>query len=80
MSVAYLWWFLLGPVGGHRFYLGQIGWGLFFAATAGVCLLGWLIDWFMIPSYVGSYNRRVDFLRGEEAVEAVGVDVAVGGW
>ncbi|MDA0766862.1 MAG: NINE protein [Verrucomicrobia bacterium] len=25
MSVAYLWWFLLGPVGGHRFYLGQIG-------------------------------------------------------
>ena len=35
----------------------------------------------MSVAYVGSYNRRVDFLRGEEGVgEAVGVDVAVGGW
>jgi hypothetical protein len=58
---------LVGPFGGHRFYLGQTGWGLFFLFTAGFFLIGWVIDLFMIPAYVQSYNRRVEFLREEAA-------------
>ncbi len=72
MSVAYLLWFLLGPFGGHRFYLGQIGWGVFYVCTTGFFLIGWLVDLFMIPEYVRSYNRRVDFLRRE--LEEWGMD------
>lgn len=76
-SVAYLWWFLLGPFGGQRFYLGQAGWGLFFVFTFGVLVFGWGIDLFMIPAYVGSYNRRVDFLR-EEGLESGACELGQG--
>ena len=62
-SVAYLWWALLGPFGAHRFYLGQVGWGLFYVLTFGLLLIGWVIDLFMLPEFVRCYNRRVKFLR-----------------
>lgn len=62
-SVAYLWWILLGPFGAHRFYLGHIATGVLYACTFGLLLLGWLMDLFMIPSYVKAWNHRVDSQR-----------------
>jgi len=63
-SVAYLWWFLLGPFGAHRFYLGHVATGVLYACTVGLFLVGWVIDLFMIPSYVKAWNHRVDFRVG----------------
>lgn len=77
LSVAYLWWALLGLLGGHRFYLGQVGWGCFFAGTLGFFVVGWVIDFFMLPEFVRSHNRRVDFL-GEPS--APGSGLAGPGW
>lgn len=58
--MAYLLWLLLGPFGAYRFYLGQTGWGIFYVLTFGVFLVGWLIDFFMIPAYVQAYNHRIE--------------------
>lgn len=59
-SVAYLLWVLFGPLGAYRFYLGQRRWGIFYVLTLGGLLVGWLIDFFMIPAYVRAYNHRVE--------------------
>lgn len=62
-SVAYLLWFLLGPLGGYRFYLGHTATGVLYICTFGLFLIGWLVDFFMIPSYVKAWNHRVDTHR-----------------
>lgn len=63
LSTAYLWWALLGLFGGHRFYPGQLGSGLLFLCTFGFFVVGWVIDFFMLPEFLRSHNRRVEFLR-----------------
>ena len=55
--VTYLLWFFLGPLGGHRFYLNQIGMGVFYFLTFGGCGLLWLIDIALIPGLVNRANR-----------------------
>lgn len=55
--ITYLFWFLLGPLGGHRFYLNQIGMGVFYLLTFGGCGLLWLIDIALIPDLVNRANR-----------------------
>lgn len=55
--VTYLLWFFLGPLGGHRFYLNQIGMGVFYFLTFGGCGLLWLIDIALIPDLVNRANR-----------------------
>ncbi|MBR0663312.1 TM2 domain-containing protein [Roseomonas hellenica] len=73
--IAYLFWFFLGYLGAHRFYLGRIGTGLMmltlFAASVvftviliglfGFVLLGfwWLVDAFLIPGQVQSENNKL---------------------
>jgi len=73
--VAYLLWFFLGMLGGHRFYLGRIGsavaillltiasWILTFVAIGLVLLLIpgiWvLVDAFLIPGMVRDFNNRL---------------------
>ena len=55
--VTYLLWFFLGLLGGHRFYLNQIGMGVFYFLTFGGCGLLWLIDIALIPDLVNRANR-----------------------
>ena len=56
VGVAYLLWFFLGFVGGHRFYLGNIGTGILYFFTGGLFSIGWLIDVFLIPGKVVQAN------------------------
>ena len=63
--IAYLLWFLLGPVGVHKFYLGKIGMGILYLFTGGIFLIGWIIDLFTLPSQVRTYNDEVRSLKGE---------------
>lgn len=67
-TVAFLLWFFLGPVGGHRFYMGHVGYAL--SMVVFVFLLGmmtggatfvltifWvIIDAFFIPSNINRLN------------------------
>ncbi len=75
LIVAYLLWFFLGTLGGHRFYLGRIGsavaillltiisWLLTIVAVGfvGFFVVGvWvLVDALLIPSMIRSYNNRL---------------------
>ena len=63
-SVAYLLWLVFGPLGAYRFYLGHTATGVLYVCTCGLFLVGWVIDLFMIPSYVKAWNHRVDFRVG----------------
>lgn len=49
-----LWWFL-GLVGGHKFYDGKIGSGLLYMFTAGLFVIGWIIDLFAILNRPNPY-------------------------
>ena len=56
--IAYLLWFLcvLGVCGAHKFYVGEIGWGVVYLVTFGFCGIGQLIDLFTIPGMVRRRN------------------------
>lgn len=43
-------WFLLGIIGGHRFYVGKVGSGILYFCTVGFFGLGWIYDLFKILS------------------------------
>lgn len=62
-GMAYLFWFLFGLVGGHRFYLGQIGWGLLYLVTGGLFLVGWIVDLFTLPAQVRATNEALQRSR-----------------
>jgi TM2 domain-containing membrane protein YozV len=55
-GVAYLLWFFLGIVGGHKFYLGKTGMGILYICTAGIFGIGWFIDLFTLGNQVDVYN------------------------
>jgi hypothetical protein len=52
VPMAYILWALFGLFGGHRFYVGRWQSGLVFMFTFGGCLVGWIIDGFLLPNYV----------------------------
>ena len=56
--IAYLLWFLcvLGVCGAHRFYIGEIGWGVVYLLTFGFCGIDQFIDLFTIPGMVRRRN------------------------
>jgi len=55
-GVAYALWFVFGLIGGHQFYLGHVGRGLFYLFTLGGFLIGWMIDLFTLPDQVRRVN------------------------
>ena len=52
VPVAYLLWAVFGLFGGHRFYVGRWESGLVYMFTLGGCLVGWIIDGFILPQLV----------------------------
>jgi TM2 domain-containing membrane protein YozV len=54
--VGYLLW-LFGFTGAHRFYYGKPITGTIWFYTAGLLLIGWIVDLFLIPSM----DRQADF-------------------
>ncbi len=74
LFVAYMLWLFLGFFGAHRFYLGRIGTGLFYALTGGGFFFGWAFDFFHIPSMVREANLRLSYhqaLFGDTAARAL---------
>tara|TARA_B110000438_G_scaffold303292_1_gene364128 strand:+ start:357 stop:719 length:363 start_codon:yes stop_codon:yes gene_type:complete len=55
--VAYLLWFFLGLIGGHRFYLGHVGLGILYFFTFGGFGIGWIIDALIMPQLVRQANN-----------------------
>jgi hypothetical protein len=55
--VAYLLWFLFGPIGVHRFYCGKIGTGILWFFTGGLFAIGWIVDAFLLPRMVRRTNE-----------------------
>ena len=55
--IGYLLW-LFGFTGAHRFYYGKPITGTIWFFTAGVFLIGWIIDLFLIPGMDRQADRR----------------------
>jgi TM2 domain-containing membrane protein YozV len=43
----------------QRFYLGQIGWGILYLFTVGLCFIGSIIDLVNYQSMAYQYNERI---------------------
>lgn len=56
LLVAYILWLLLGIFGAHKFYLRRPLMGALYFCTAGLIVIGWLIDLFTLPQQVDAYN------------------------
>jgi len=55
-AIGYALW-LLGFSGAHRFYYGRTLTGILWFFTGGLFLIGWIVDFFLIPSM----DREADF-------------------
>jgi hypothetical protein len=56
LLLAYLLWFVGGPLGLHKFYLGRPGIGLLYFFTFGLFMIGWVVDLFTLPYQVRVAN------------------------
>jgi len=50
---------LVGFAGVHRFFVGQIGIGILYFLTAGLCLIGTIVDLINYKSISFEYNRKI---------------------
>lgn len=48
-----------GAAGVHRFIIGQIGMGILYLLTAGLCLIGTIVDIINYKNLAFEYNRNV---------------------
>ncbi len=55
--IGYIAW-LFGIFGAHRFYFGKPLTGLIWLLTGGVFLVGWIVDFFLVPSMDDEAARR----------------------
>lgn len=58
--LAYLLWFFFGTLGGHRYYLGDIGMGIAMTLTLGGLGFWALIDVFFIGKRIQSKNSKLE--------------------
>jgi TM2 domain-containing membrane protein YozV len=61
LLMGYLLW-IFGFLGAHRFYYGKPVTGTIWFLTAGLLLIGWLVDLFLIPGMDRRADRR--YLEG----------------
>lgn len=62
--IAYLLWLLGGWFGLHHFYLGRDKQGiLWLTSFSGLFVIGWLRDFWRIPTYVKDANEDKDYMR-----------------
>jgi TM2 domain-containing membrane protein YozV len=64
VGMGYLLW-IFGFMGAHRFYYGRPVSGTIWFATAGVFLVGWIIDLFLIPSM--DREADIEYPEGEKS-------------
>lgn len=50
---------LLGAAGIHRLILGQIGMGILYLLTGGLCVIGTIVDLINYKNLAFEYNRKV---------------------
>ena len=65
--VGYLFW-VLGFTGAHRFYFGKPLTGVLWFFTGGLFLVGWIVDFFLIPAMAEEAERRYPLGRIDYAV------------
>ena len=78
-GTAYLLWFFLGFLSGHRFYLGRWGTALLQIASYFIVIgfLWLLIDAFLIPSMIKEdMNKHRAQLMADMAIAAAGAETA----
>jgi len=61
LVIGYLVW-LFGFIGAHRFYYGKPVSGTIYFFTLGLCFIGWIVDFFLIPGMEREADIR--FLPG----------------
>lgn len=59
VGIAYLFWFFLGVLGAHKFYLRKTGLGIAYLFTLGFLGFGLLYDLFTLPSQVRGANALI---------------------
>lgn len=59
LSLAYVLWIggFLGFAGLHRMYMGRWASGLLWIATGGLCLVGQIVDFFMMTRMLADANE-----------------------
>jgi len=50
---------LFGIAGIHRFLAGQVGMGILYVFTAGLCVVGTIVDMINYKNFAFEYNRNV---------------------
>jgi TM2 domain-containing membrane protein YozV len=57
VPLGYLLW-IFGFTGAHRFYYGRTWTGILYYFTFGLFLIGWVVDFFLIPNMERESNQR----------------------
>ena len=57
IPLGYLLW-IFGFTGAHRFYYGKTWTGILYYCTFGLFLIGWIVDFFLIPNMERESNRK----------------------
>ncbi len=59
-TTAFLLWAFLGIFSAHRFYLGKTGSAVFYLLTLQLLGIGWLVDVFLIGTWVDQHNTNIE--------------------